>query len=133
MPATPTPSASSPRPWNVRLRGLFPMGHLLMTILFRMSCVECIMFTPFLIAFFSVSLLFDVLFMIFTCRFLALFCECFGCCQPCWGQPFFNPGSEKSSESSPPVYYSHQLLQPPGIVANQFQHAMANAPPLESV
>ena len=69
-------------------------------------------------------LLCDVMLMIFTCRFLALFCECFGCCEPCWGQPFLNPGSDQLAESSAPIYYSHQLLQPPGIVATQFQHAM---------
>ena len=105
------------------------MCHLLMPILFRSS----IFFAPFFILFFLVFLLFDVMFMIFTCRFLALFCECFGCCEPCWGQPFLNPGSEQLAESSAPIYYSHQLLQPPGIVATQFQRAMANAPPRESV
>ncbi len=95
--------------------------------------MEIIFFIPFWIVFFAISLLADVLIMIFLCRFLALFCECFGCCEPCWGQPFMNPGSEQLAESSPHIYYSDQLLQPPGIVANQFQHAMATAPPRESV
>lgn len=89
---------------------------------------------PLLIVFFSIFLVCDVVIMILTCRFLALFCECFGCCVPCWGQPpFWNPGSEQLAESSAPMYYSHQLLQPPNIVATQFQHAMASAPPRESV
>jgi hypothetical protein len=96
--------------------------------------VEIIFFMPFIVVFFAIFLLGDVLFMIFLCRFLALFCECFGCCEPCWVfPPFMNPGSEQLAESSPQIYYSHQPLQPPGIVADEFQHAMATAPPRESV
>ncbi len=96
-----------------------------------MSCVECVFFTPFFVVFITVALLADILLMIFACRLLALFCECFGLCEPCWVFPFSNPA--KSDESSRPICipYNAYLPQPPGITANSFQNAMANAPPLE--